>query len=77
MKHSVMVINYGTVPSFRDWWTAEICGIENPSDFLKVKTAWGVPGTPHTGSSCFRPEINGIDLDKVAQESMAPNLRNL
>jgi len=27
------------------------------------------------GSSLFFAEINGIDLDKVAQESMAPNLQ--
>jgi len=54
--------------------TPKSAGIESPSDF-EGKTLGGAQGTPTTRLFPVFAEINGIDLDKVAQESMAPNLQ--
>lgn len=54
--------------------TPKTAGIATPADF-EGKTLGGAQGTPTTRLFPVFAEINGIDLEKVAQESMAPNLQ--
>lgn len=54
--------------------TPKSAGIETPADF-EGKTLGGAQGTPTTRLFPVFAEINGVDLDKVAQENMAPNLQ--
>jgi NitT/TauT family transport system substrate-binding protein len=54
--------------------TPKSSGIETPADF-EGKTLGGAQGTPTTRLFPVFAELNGIDLDTVAQENMAPNLQ--
>ncbi|MBM2320093.1 MULTISPECIES: ABC transporter substrate-binding protein [Marivita] len=54
--------------------TPKTAGIESPADF-EGKTLGGAQGTPTTRLFPVFAELNGIDLEKVAQENMAPNLQ--
>ncbi len=54
--------------------TPKSSGIETPADF-EGKTLGGAQGTPTTRLFPVFAEINGVDLDTVAQENMAPNLQ--
>ncbi|KQB97409.1 hypothetical protein AL073_00165 [Loktanella sp. 1ANDIMAR09] len=54
--------------------TPKSAGIETPADF-EGKRLGGAQGTPTTRLFPVFAELNGIDLEKVAQESMAPNLQ--
>ena len=54
--------------------TPKTAGIETPADF-EGKTLGGAQGTPTTRLFPVFAELNGIDLEKVAQENMAPNLQ--
>jgi NitT/TauT family transport system substrate-binding protein len=54
--------------------TPKTAGIETPADF-EGKTLGGAQGTPTTRLFPVFAELNGVDLDKVAQENMAPNLQ--
>jgi NitT/TauT family transport system substrate-binding protein len=54
--------------------TPNSAGIETPADF-EGKTLGGAQGTPTTRLFPVFAEINGVDLDAVAQENMAPNLQ--
>lgn len=54
--------------------TPKSAGIETPADF-EGKRLGGAQGTPTTRLFPVFAEINGIDLDAVAQENMAPNLQ--
>jgi NitT/TauT family transport system substrate-binding protein len=54
--------------------TPKTAGIEAPADF-EGKTLGGAQGTPTTRLFPVFAELNGIDLEKVAQENMAPNLQ--
>ena len=54
--------------------TPKSAGIETVADF-EGKRLGGAQGTPTTRLFPVFAEINGIDLDKVAQENMAPNLQ--
>jgi len=54
--------------------TPKSAGIETPADF-EGKTLGGAQGTPTTRLFPVFAELNGINLDMVAQESMAPNLQ--
>lgn len=54
--------------------TPKSSGIETPADF-EGKTLGGAQGTPTTRLFPVFAEINGVDLDAVAQENMAPNLQ--
>lgn len=54
--------------------TPKSAGIESPADF-EGKTLGGAQGTPTTRLFPVFAELNGINLDAVKQESMAPNLQ--
>ena len=54
--------------------TPKTAGIETPADF-EGKTLGGAQGTPTTRLFPVFAELNGVDLDAVAQENMAPNLQ--
>lgn len=54
--------------------TPKTAGIETPADF-EGKTLGGAQGTPTTRLFPVFAELNGIDLEKVSQNSMAPNLQ--
>lgn len=54
--------------------TPKSSGIETPADFEGRKLG-GAQGTPTTRLFPVFAEMNGIDLDSVAQENMAPNLQ--
>lgn len=54
--------------------TPKTAGIETTADF-EGKTLGGAQGTPTTRLFPVFAELNGIDLEKVAQENMAPNLQ--
>lgn len=54
--------------------TPKTAGIETPADF-EGKTLGGAQGTPTTRLFPVFAELNGVDLEKVAQENMAPNLQ--
>ena len=54
--------------------TPKTAGIETPADF-EGKTLGGAQGTPTTRLFPVFAELNGIDLELVSQESMAPNLQ--
>jgi NitT/TauT family transport system substrate-binding protein len=54
--------------------TPKSAGIETPADF-EGKRLGGAQGTPTTRLFPVFAELNGIDLEQVAQESMAPNLQ--
>ncbi len=54
--------------------TPKTAGIETPADF-EGKTLGGAQGTPTTRLFPVFAELNGVDLDKVGQENMAPNLQ--
>jgi NitT/TauT family transport system substrate-binding protein len=54
--------------------TPKSSGIETPADF-EGKTLGGAQGTPTTRLFPVFAEINGVNLDAVAQENMAPNLQ--
>ncbi|MDW3222012.1 MAG: ABC transporter substrate-binding protein [Paracoccaceae bacterium] len=54
--------------------TPKTAGIESPADF-EGKTLGGAQGTPTTRLFPVFAELNGVDLGKVAQENMAPNLQ--
>ena len=54
--------------------TPKTAGIETPADF-EGKRLGGAQGTPTTRLFPVFAELNGIDLDTVMQESMAPNLQ--
>ena len=54
--------------------TPKTAGIETPADF-EGKTLGGEQGTPTTRLFPVFAELNGIDLEAVSQENMAPNLQ--
>ena len=54
--------------------TPKTAGIETPADF-EGKKLGGAQGTPTTRLFPVFAELNGIDIEKVAQENMAPNLQ--
>jgi NitT/TauT family transport system substrate-binding protein len=54
--------------------TPKTAGIESPADF-EGKTLGGAQGTPTTRLFPVFAELNGINLDAVKQENMAPNLQ--
>ena len=54
--------------------TPKSAGIETPADF-EGKRLGGAQGTPTTRLFPVFAKLNGIDIDKVAQENMAPNLQ--
>jgi len=54
--------------------TPKTAGIETPADF-EGKTLGGAQGTPTTRLFPVFAEINGVNLEEVNQESMAPNLQ--
>lgn len=54
--------------------TPKTAGIETPADF-EGKTLGGAQGTPTTRLFPVFAELNGVELEKVAQENMAPNLQ--
>ncbi|WP_227270124.1 ABC transporter substrate-binding protein [Roseobacter weihaiensis] len=54
--------------------TPKTSGIETPADF-EGKTLGGAQGTPTTRLFPVFASLNGVDLDKVSQENMAPNLQ--
>jgi NitT/TauT family transport system substrate-binding protein len=54
--------------------TPKSSGIETPADF-EGRTLGGAQGTPTTRLFPVFAELNGIDLSKVKQENMAPNLQ--
>ncbi|MCI5112165.1 MAG: ABC transporter substrate-binding protein [Marivita sp.] len=54
--------------------TPKTAGIETPADF-EGKTLGGAQGTPTTRLFPVFAELNGINLDAVKQENMAPNLQ--
>jgi len=54
--------------------TPKTSGIETPADF-EGKRLGGAQGTPTTRLFPVFAKLNGIDLEKVAQENMAPNLQ--
>jgi NitT/TauT family transport system substrate-binding protein len=54
--------------------TPKSAGIETPADF-EGRTLGGAQGTPTTRLFPVFAELNGIDISKVAQENMAPNLQ--
>ena len=54
--------------------TPKSAGIESPADF-EGKTLGGAQGTPTTRLFPVFAELNGINLDAVKQENMAPNLQ--
>lgn len=54
--------------------TPKTAGIETPADF-EGKTLGGAQGTPTTRLFPVFAELNGVDLNAVAQENMAPNLQ--
>lgn len=54
--------------------TPKSAGIETPADF-EGKRLGGAQGTPTTRLFPVFAKLNGVDIDKVAQENMAPNLQ--
>lgn len=54
--------------------TPKSSGIETPADF-EGRTLGGAQGTPTTRLFPVFAELNGVDIDAVAQENMAPNLQ--
>lgn len=54
--------------------TPKTAGIETPADF-EGKTLGGAQGTPTTRLFPVFAELNGINLEAVKQENMAPNLQ--
>ncbi len=54
--------------------TPKTSGIETPADF-EGKRLGGAQGTPTTRLFPVFAKLNGVDLEKVAQENMAPNLQ--
>jgi len=54
--------------------TPKTAGIESPADF-EGKRLGGAQGTPTTRLFPVFAKLNGIDLEQVAQENMAPNLQ--
>ena len=54
--------------------TPKTAGIESPADF-EGKTLGGAQGTPTTRMFPVFAELNGVALDKVKTENMAPNLQ--
>ncbi|MGB3407185.1 MAG: ABC transporter substrate-binding protein [Jannaschia sp.] len=54
--------------------TPKTSGISTPADF-EGKTLGGAQGTPTTRLFPVFANLNSVDIDKVAQENMAPNLQ--
>jgi NitT/TauT family transport system substrate-binding protein len=54
--------------------TPKTSGIETPADF-EGRTLGGAQGTPTTRLFPVFAALNGIDLDTIAMENMAPNLQ--
>ncbi|SFJ14302.1 ABC transporter substrate-binding protein [Jannaschia pohangensis] len=54
--------------------TPKTSGIETPADF-EGKKLGGAQGTPTTRLFPVFANLNDVDIDKVAQENMAPNLQ--
>ena len=54
--------------------TPKSAGIETPADF-EGKRLGGAQGTPTTRLFPVFAKLNGVDIDNVAQENMAPNLQ--
>ncbi|MEM7616103.1 MAG: ABC transporter substrate-binding protein, partial [Pseudomonadota bacterium] len=54
--------------------TPKTSGIETPADF-EGKTLGGAQGTPTTRLFPVFANLNDVDITKVAQENMAPNLQ--
>jgi NitT/TauT family transport system substrate-binding protein len=54
--------------------TPKSAGIETPADF-EGRTLGGAQGTPTTRLFPVFAKMNGIDMDTIKQENMAPNLQ--